>query len=337
MTFLASTIDWFLGKRASHMGPDQYVAHAGMRDGVPTSGALLWALSENKTVSSSGNMVNAETALLQRVARDIGDLLPVEIPIVELGPGTPTAFKNKTLPIARALGSRTCILVDESMAFLKQIAAANDVDKTLTLQPLADDFFENEEAYFHEEALVCSFGSTISNFLGPLSPESPQAVLVNGLSKLACAAEKGWMLIAFDSDHDSERIRSFYKAQALFQLNIFDRMAAELPIKGEFDPAAFHYEPEWIESAGQLAHVAVVDRTMNFTLGGIDIVLQAGRRLHIKNSYKFRPAFFERCCALAGLDVVTSWSDDSPAKIYLLKIPPKERIERMPQIFSRSA
>jgi len=198
----------------------------------------------------------------------------------------------------------------------------------LEIKSVADNFFETEEPYFDEQSLVCSFGSTISNFDGPISEELPNEVLTNGLVHLAQAAKDGWLLIGFDSDHDEEHLKSFYKKQALFQLNIFDRMAAELPIEGDFDPKAFGYEPQWIASSGQLAHMAVVSRDMSFKLGGTEIFLKKDQRLHIKNSYKYTAEFFEECCNKAGLEVVKAWSDDSSAKIYLLKILPRQFVLR---------
>ena len=73
MIFASATIDWFLGKATSHMGVFQYAAHAGRRDGMSTSGAELWAKAEAERAISSGNMVNAETHLLNRVATEIAD------------------------------------------------------------------------------------------------------------------------------------------------------------------------------------------------------------------------------------------------------------------------
>ena len=121
MTFLDASLDLFLGNRSSHMGSYQYAGHTGMRHGRSTSGALLWAEAEAKRHASSGNMVNAETRLLQKVASEIARYVPSGTTVVELGPGTTAAFKNKTLPIIRSLGSANCVLVDESVAFLKNI------------------------------------------------------------------------------------------------------------------------------------------------------------------------------------------------------------------------
>lgn len=310
------------------MGADQYVEHKGMRGGRPTSGTLLWGQAEAERNRAAGNMVNAETNLLHKVADDIGKEVPHGITIVELGPGTATAFRNKTLPIVDRLESTTCILVDENIAFLEQIAAADGLRPDLHIKPVIDDFFVNETAYSEEPALVCSFGSTISNIVNPVSDLPPKAALVDSLAKLAHATSDGWLLIGFDSDQDGERIKSYFKKHALFQLNVFDRMAAELPITGNFDPEAFDYEPEWIVTSGQLAHMAIVSKDMKFRIGATEVELKKGQKLHIKNSYKFTPKFFEDCCKLAGLEMVKTWSDDSPAKIYLLKIQPRPLVQR---------
>ena len=320
MTFLTSSIDWFLGRRASHMGAEQYVAHGGFRAGQSTSGAALWAAAEAERYAASGNMVNAETNLLQLVAKEISQEIPTRTPVIELGPGTTTAFRNKTLPIVQAIQSRTCVLVDESTAFLRQIANEDALDKNLKIQPIVDDFFENDTAYLDEQSLVCSFGSTISNIINPINAELPRIALTQSLSKMACAARSGWLMVGFDSDQDGERIKSYFKKHALFQLNVFDRMATELPITGDFDPLEFRYRPEWIAPSGQLAHVALANRTMNFQIGTTSISLKKDQKLHIKNSYKFMPEFFEACCYAAGLEVIKSWSNGSPARIYLLKL-----------------
>src|ERR1700736_1909001 len=88
MSFLSRTLEWFQDLRFAHMGPDQYVAHGGGRDGQSMSGALLWAASEAKTISASGNMVNAETKLLRRVVAEIREFVPEGVAVIDLGPGT---------------------------------------------------------------------------------------------------------------------------------------------------------------------------------------------------------------------------------------------------------
>ena len=320
MSFLARTLDWFEGRQSGHMGPDQYVAHGGQLDGRSMSGALLWEQSEARTVSATGNMVNAETKLLSRVAKEIREFVPQGVPVIDLGPGTPTAFRNKTARILDALGSKSCVLVDDSVSFLRSIAERAEICPAVDLKPIVDDFFAADGAYLDDAAVVCSFGSTISNFPGALSAELPRSILIDGLARMARAAKGGWMLVAFDSDRDEKRIKEYYVRQKEFQLNLLYRMAVELPIEGDFDATAFTYVPQWIPSSGQLAHMAAATRAMKFELAGSAVSLEYGHELHIKNSYKYSPALFEECCRALGLEVVKSWSDGSPTKVYLVTI-----------------
>jgi uncharacterized SAM-dependent methyltransferase len=325
MSFFNRTLDWFQGMRSSHMGPDQYVAHNGKDGDIAMSGPLLWSASEAETICKLGNMVNAETKLISAATEEIANEIPKGTSVVELGPGTEAAFFNKTLPLVRRLQSKSCVLVDESTAFLEKLISS-PVTQNLPITPVIDNFFETEYPYLQHRALICSFGSTISNFEGPLSQTPPLKSLTNGLASMANAVSSGWLLVGFDSDHNEEHLKAFYSNQSLFQLNIFYRMATEFGsfISGDFDPRGLDYEPYWISSSGQLAHIAVVKRDMDFSIRNTAVSLKKGRKLHIKNSYKYTPDFFERCCNLAGLDVIRNWSDDSPAKLYLLRIRPRK-------------
>jgi uncharacterized SAM-dependent methyltransferase len=189
--------------------------------------------------------------------------------------------------------------------------------------PVIDDFFDGEKIPYIDKALVCSFCSTVGNIPAPLSQNPPRRELAYALSKMADAVQNGWLLVAFDTDQNEKHIKDYYAAFDTFQLNIFDRMAVELPMIN-FDPLAFEYEPVWIASSGQLAHMAVVQKDMTFSLGGQKLSVKEGQRLHIKNSFKFSPQLFETCCAAAHLEPIQTWSDTSTTKIYLLK---KEAVE----------
>lgn len=321
MRFLQDSIDLFKGAKTSHMGVHQYVPHMGARYGKPTSGDKLWAETEALHNISAGAMFNSETVLLRQAALEIETYLPLGLPVVDLGPGTVQAFRNKVLPLMQALKSEQYIAVDESVVFLRDLIQAKDVRENYRVLPLIDNFFESKLPYHDGAALVCSFGSTISNIENPVSQNLPEEALTKGLSHLASAANNGALLVAFDSNQDGESIKDYYQLHALFQLNIFDRMAVELPMKN-FDPLAFDYEPVWISSSGQLAHMAVVNCDMKFWIAEEEINLEKGQKLHLKNSYKFLPNFFEKACCRLGLDVMKTWEDSSKSKIYLLRLPP---------------
>ncbi len=320
MRFLQDSIALFEGTRTSHMGAHQYVPHAGARHGKATSGDRLWAETEKRHSKFSSAMFNSEVALLKQAAADIRQFLPSGLPVVDLGPGTIQAFRNKVLPFMQALDSKRYIPVDESISFLRDLLYADDVRKAYAVSPLIDDFFENAFPYDEEAALVCSFGSTISNVEGPISEAPPEETLINGLRHLVSAANGGALLVAFDSSQNGQSIKNYYKLHALFQLNIFDRMAVELPMK-DFDPLAFDYEPLWVPASGQLAHMAVVKKNMTFEIDGRRVFLEKGRKLHLKNSYKFSTELFNKACRALRLNILRVWENETDSKVYLLEIP----------------
>jgi uncharacterized SAM-dependent methyltransferase len=321
MSFLQGSLDLFTERRVSHMGSYQYVSHAGARNGQSMSGAKLWADLESKELNSDRtNLFSAEEILLDKVAHGINDFIPSQTPILELGPGTLEAFSKKTLPIIKAVRTTECIFVDESRSFLNDISTCKDL-KGIQSKLIEDDFLEGDFCYREDDTntLACLFGSTISNILSPVLDASPRTSLTDTLRKLAHTINNGWLLISFDANQNGKEIENFYTRQALFQLNVFYRMAVELPVDSDFDPSAFTYKAEWNASSGQLAHIAVVEHAQNFMLGNQQIRLRKGQKLHLKNSYKFHPGFFEECCIQANLGIVKSWSDYSDAKVYLLQ------------------
>jgi len=339
--FRQASIDFLNGKLVN-MGSFQYDDHLGMRNGVSTSGYKQWSEADQKRAAPSQtgeqNMASVERESAKKVAADIKrrKLLPEGLPTVELGPGTLGAFVDQTLPIIQAFRGVACTIVDKARRFLEKIC---DEENSLGLRitPIESDFFESNDRYYNEdnEALLVMFG-TISNINASISDELPKVELVEGLKRIANRINKGWLLLSFDSDQDGEKIKSYYQEHELFQLNIFDRMAIEGLEEGwldnRFDPTAFNYIAEWHPTSGQLAHTAVVNRDMTFSLNGKEVTFETGKKLHIKNSYKHTPEFFEECCKPAGLEVVEAWLDSS-VKFYLLK---KLMSDEVPQFNQRS-
>ncbi len=312
--FLADSIALFAGEKAAHMGAHQYCDHVGARNGRSMSGAALWtqADAERERAHKAGdfNKAGAEIHLLGAVAESIAAWMPPSLEVIELGPGTLRSFQTKTLPILKALNRTSCTIVDSSPAFLQNIQDAFHADD-MAIRAIEDDFFLGGAAYQTEcrPALLCSFGGIISNMIAPLGTEPSASALVSTLQVFAEKIRDGYVLLAFDSNPDGHDVLAYYAKHALFQVNIFDRMAAELPMTGDFDPAAFAYTPEWIENARQLGHIVTASRPLSFTLGARDFRISRGQKFHIKNSFKFTPAFFERCCRDAGLMVLRHWAE----------------------------
>jgi len=321
----------FLNGNHVNMGPHQYEDHAGMRDGVSMSGFRLWLEADQKRAAASEaageNMASVERATARMVARDIEaeELLPEALHAIELGPGTVSAFDDQTLPIIRAfhkVSSIVCKIVDKSQKFINDIRAEQKFSD-IQIDWVNGDFFGDRVRYFDEDkdALLIMFG-TISNLHAPVSNEPPIQELADTLTNLADKIRRGWLLFSFDADQDGEKIKTYYREHPDFQINIFYRMQVEGLAEGwldnRFDPKAFDYEPEWHAGSGQLAHMAVLNRDMTFTMDGQEITLKKGQKLHMKNSFKLTPELFEAACEIAHLDVTRAWLDTS-VKFYLMK------------------
>lgn len=311
--FLRDCRALFDGSRVAHMGAHQYAAHAGQQNGRSMSGSALWARAEQDREDAHGhgraNKHGVELDLAAAVAGEIDRHVPRGTVVVDLGPGTPRAFRRKTLPIMHALAAPRCVVVDRSAAFLRGIASSVDVGDPPVLS-VEDDFFLGHGPYHGGDgpALACSFGGTVSNFEAGLCDVFPQAALQSAVASFARAVSSGWLLTAFDADDRAGDIIAYYAAHADFQTNVFYRMAAELPIEGDFDPSVFVYRPVWRAAACQLAHVAVAARAMSFSLAGQRVEIAAGQAFHLKNSFKIPPALFEACCRAEGLRLCAVWS-----------------------------
>lgn len=301
----------FAFRRSGHMGAHQYCDHAGKRGDCSMSGARLWAEAELSREAEGrhdkSNKAAEEQELLSSLLPDVTGLVPPETKIIELGAGTVRAFRKKTKPLLLALNSPEGFLVDQSPAFLRNIV---NEEPTLKLTPVFEDFFDGPKAGPLGPAamLICAFGNIIGNIVAPVRDALPDSELAAALRQYAAFVDTGWLLVTFNSDPDGHKAATYYAKHPLFQLNIFDRMAVELPVSGDFDPEVFLYETEWHAASLQLAHLAVAQRDLSFALADETFSVRAGDRYHIKNSFHFTPEFFEDCAIQARLSLVKRWT-----------------------------
>jgi len=271
----------------------------------------VWVIENAETHKENATIFSSEEALIQTLVGELMRYIPLGTPLVEMGIGTPRAVKRKALPIMNALFTTDYVCVDASCAFLQNLKQSG-VLRGYSVRPFFGNFFEDKDIYFDEEnedALICMLGSTIGNIVAPRNESLPEVPLTHHLRSVSRTARRGYMLVSYDSCRNSSFIKSYYIQHNDFHLNFLYRIAAELPVTGDFDPTAFTYEADWIESSGQLAHMAIVTRDMDFEIDNVKISLKKNQRLHIKNSFKFTPAFFNHCAEMAGLEHLKTWQD----------------------------
>lgn len=338
LSFLETSLQLFQQKYAPDLGPEQYAHHTGVdRDGNPMSGALLWAKAEaqrisNALVTGKTNMVDAEVKLAQKLHERVRDYVQwyhqdercrKGVSVLEYGPGTVRAFQQKTLPLVTGLRGETsrCTLVDRSKEFLGDIAHLPSA-LGLKIEFIRDDIFSGRRYFCDDEAaFVVMFGRTFGNLAAPINDSPPVEAVVETLKKVSNSAKRCWVAISIGSDLRRDVAKSYYEAHPEFQLNVFYRMKAELPVDANFDPDAFEYQSDvrGEDQFMQVIHTAVVKRNLDFRLGGKEIILSSGDRLHLKNSFSFSELFFKKCAHQAGFASIDVLSDNAGSDIHVLE------------------
>jgi uncharacterized SAM-dependent methyltransferase len=321
--FLLDSIALLQGRRSSHMGVHQYADHKATRYGKPMSGALL--LQEIEHSHKAYYIPSVEREMIADIAHDVKEHVPPGTPFLDLGPGTLKTVAEKSLPFVRALQSETYIPIDTSLKFCSEagLVIQKHVPQA-SIAPCFENFFSDDaEAACDRPALAFLAGITIANIEASLSRIPPRPELVRHLKNLARITNGGWLLASTDANQDEAENRTMYFENALIEVNHLFRMAEELPFTG-FDPYAFEYDPLWIAESSQLAHTAIVTKDMSVTVNSRywsgKIQIEGGRRIHLKNSFKYRDEFFISCAESAGFSITRIWKHRSkPMRLYLMR------------------
>jgi L-histidine N-alpha-methyltransferase len=192
----------------------------------------------------------------------------------------------------------------------------------ISVEPIAGDFQRDLDALPSEgPRLLAILGSTIGN----LYPEQ-QAELLGALAREL--GEDDALLLGIDLVKDAARLDAAYRdptgVTEAFVRNAMTAVNRELD--ATFHQPRFAYDPRWdpahewmdIGLRALEAHCVSVPR--------LDLILEfeAGERLRVEVSSKFRHESFEHELALAGLLVESWWTDRAGDFAVVLSTPAKE-------------
>ena len=164
-----------------------------------------------------------------------------ETHIIEFGPGTETAFINKSLPFLRAVKQfKSYVPVDLCETYLRQSQEiVGQQLPEISVKPIKEDFIKNVELVRNFTKPVVFFkGSTITN----LSAKN----CIDFLNKICSALQPdGILIVGVDSNQNELSLNKAYDTEkvAKFVLNIFHLINRDLSITN-FNPTAFKYEFE---------------------------------------------------------------------------------------------
>ena len=253
-------------------------------------------------------LTRSETALLTRIAPELGASIPEGAVLVEFGSGAsaktrllldaaPQLFAYMPLDISEHALAEAARRISRDYPALKVAPVVGDFTQSLRLAPQAAG-----------RPLVGFFpGSTIGNF----TPNEARRFLLAVRDLLGPGAT---LIVGADLAKSPEILEAAYDdaqgVTAAFNKNLLVRANRELDT--DFDLAAFDHQARW-NAADSRIEMHLVSRTdQTVMVGDRRYAFAAGESLHTENSHKYAVADLEALAAAAGWRVSRQWTSPAP-------------------------
>jgi len=257
-----------------------------------------------------------ETALLERIALDIADRIPLGATLVEWGSG---ASVKTRLILDAAPHIAAYAPVDISRDALGKASRAIAADyPNLAVEPTVGDFTTLTALDVSCAGPRVGFfpGSTIGNF----SPDEAIALLAQARGVLG---EGAAFIIGVDLAKDEATLVAAYNdsrgVTAAFNLNMLERINRELD--GDFNLSAFAHRAVWNRLEGRIEMHLESLETQVVRAAGRQFEFVAGETIHTENSYKPSIEGFEAIARRAGWTLARQWQSGPPLFSVLLLVP----------------
>ncbi len=245
-----------------------------------------------------------ETALLERIAPELGERIAPGSAVVEFGSGS----SAKTPLLLDAIHPAAYVPVDISGEFLEKSAAELRANiPALPIVPVTADFrlpFELPPEVEGLPRLGFFPGSTIGNFV----PRSATDLLRHFRELLGTGA---MLLIGMDRVKPVERLLAAYDepegVTASFNLNLLDRINRELD--GMIPVDAFRHEIRWNDILSRIEMHLVAQRDVEFTVAGKAFAFKQSATIHTENSHKYGRRGARMLLLAGGWTPVDEWTD----------------------------
>ena len=247
-----------------------------------------------------------ETALLERIAPELAEVVPSAAAVVEFGAGSAT----KTPILLRAVRPSAYVPIDISGDYLRDSAATvaaafPEVD----VIPVEGDFARDVElpqAIGQRARLGFFPGSTIGNFV----PRSATDMLRGFRDMLGGGAQ---LLIGMDRVKPVERLLAAYDdpagVTAAFNLNLIERLNRELD--AGIPKGAFRHEARWNDMLSRIEMHLVATRDVQFEIAGEPFSFAQGSSIHTENSHKYDQRGGRLLLLAGSWTPVREWTDDA--------------------------
>jgi uncharacterized SAM-dependent methyltransferase len=315
-SFIANAKSLFLHLEEENLAPYIYSTPDPTIENDPARGEEYY----RELIENSGDyyLYKEEVRLIKTVADRIAAYVPQGANIIEFGPGTKTAFVNKTLPFLKVVKQcQSYIPVDLCKTYLLQ---AEEVLKNelpeIAVKPIQDNFIENTDLVKNFERSVVWFkGSTITNL--------STSKCLDFLSNISQALQPEELLIVgVDANESESSLQKAYDTQKManIMLSVFYWIDRDLPVTN-FNPAAFKYQPEWVSENYCFQHNAVSTSEQEFVFDGVNIRIEEGEKFHLLSSYKYPVEYFQGLAKKAGLEPLDCFVDENKRMvIHVLRV-----------------
>ena len=232
--------------------------------------------------------------------------VPPEASVIEFGPGTEIAFRNKSWPFLKEIEQfNSYIPIDLCETYLnrsREILGEELPD--ISVQPIKTDFIKNVDIVGQFPRPVVFFkGSTITN----LSTKN----CLDFLKRISQALQpEGLLIVGVDTNQNEPSLRKAYDdgKMANVTLSILHYMNRDLPVSG-FDAGAFDYKFNWDPSTHCVEHNVIATEDQDFVLDGIPVEIEKGTKFHLLSSYKYPVDYFQEIAKTAGLQPLDCFVD----------------------------
>lgn len=247
-----------------------------------------------------------EIAILEACCGEIGQMLPSQAAVIEMGSGS----SRKVKPLLDALETPSAYVpVDISRDHL--IASARALARQypqLTVIPVWSDFAQRfaMPPLPTESRLIFFPGSTIGNY----TPDAAASLLAGWSSYIGFG---GHLIIGVDLKKDPQTLQAAYDdaagVTAAFNLNLLERANRELG--ATFDLESFTHRATYNDEHGRVEMHLVSDREQSARIEDRTFAFAPGETIHTENSYKYTVAEFQDLARGAGYHPLAVFTDSA--------------------------
>lgn len=327
--FLNDVKDFFSERRAGHLS--KWLYSDPLYPGDKACGAVVWQrIIEDARNGSDYYVFRDEEEIINSSLAKISGLFASGYRLIDLGPGSADAVKQKVIPIIESADNniQEYVAVDVCKTTLDNaVSKINKLFKSLETEKFCKDFFK--DTFFYGSPSPCIgevavfFGLTLGNMtIDPRVKGLPELLLTDWLNKIRShfSTKQNYLIVTQDINNEPISLKKAYKACAPYYYPLLHRIYRDIEISEGYNPDSFHLEVDYFPETKACALCFVADASMEFCIEDEYFSIAQGQRLYFHNAFKFDIQTFINCANMAGFDVVfTERLPGNPCVLHALK------------------